>query len=195
MSPRGTPTKVIGVRFTEEEQVRVLKAAKAVGQPPSTWVNAVAVAAAEATVKGPWWCDRCRKPITKVRDGWLQWRCRLLEDETTVCDKIEIVHHGQVSPVGDGGCYPRGFEKSGTAWSDHHLDQFTGPAGAMRLLVIAEDNPPLELLIEVMNRLLVPGYEVARHHLPRAIADGHIEPGTRLDHDLIGPILQEYGHE
>ncbi|MDC3985793.1 hypothetical protein [Polyangium jinanense] len=58
------------------------------------------------------------------------------------------------------------------------LDAYVGPDGLMLLLSKLHTRGPVEMVVEMIRRLHVPGYEHARHHLARAIAEGVI---TRRD--------------
>jgi hypothetical protein len=60
---------------------------------------------------------------------------------------------------------------------DSHLNSFLGTDGLMLLLsMLAEGDLPKEEVLEMIKRLHIPGYEHARFHFERAIAQGVIEP-------------------
>lgn len=154
MTPRSDPTTVVGVRLTEHDHTRLLRAAREAGQPLSAWIRSASIMSVGGVVTGPWWCDCCGEPIDSPEKGWVQWR--VSNSDTPTCDLLEVVHHSGFSPRGADGCYPHAFDPIGMGWAGDHLEQFLGAAGIARLLWIASDNPPLDLLVEVMQRLHVP---------------------------------------
>jgi hypothetical protein len=72
----------------------------------------------------------------------------------------------------------RGFAK-GESLADLPLEQFVGADGLMNLLEYLSDAPGSDELIEMIKRLHVPGYEVARSHFDRAISAGVFEPNSK----------------
>jgi hypothetical protein len=71
------------------------------------------------------------------------------------------------------------FERDGGIVGDLPLEEFTGPDGLMQLLsMLAENQLPQNEVIEMIKRIHIPGYERARFHFDRAIAEGVFEPNT-----------------
>jgi hypothetical protein len=59
---------------------------------------------------------------------------------------------------------------------DDSLPEFQGPDGLMRLLeMIARERFPTSELLEIIKRIHIPGYEHARRHFDRALAEDKIE--------------------
>jgi hypothetical protein len=56
-----------------------------------------------------------------------------------------------------------------------HLSKFLGADGLVELLATFEDNPDMDQLIELIQRLHVPGYEEARRYASAALSAGVFE--------------------
>ena len=94
---------------------------------------------------------------------------------------MRIVHHVPASPSGKPpGCQFNGkaeYEKDGGIIADLPLKEFLGPDGLMQLLLLLyEDELPKEEVLEMIKRLHIPGYEIARHNFAHAINAGVFEP-------------------
>lgn len=122
--------------------------------------------------KHGWICDTCGRTIEKVEDGWVEW---LSHVGTKKQRGFRLVHH-----VGGNHCQYDGqavFERDGSIISDQPVREFVGADGLMLLLLmISEGELPKEEVVEMTKRLHVPGYEHARRHFKRAIAEGVFEP-------------------
>lgn len=112
-----------------------------------------------------WICDTCGQPIRRADQGWVEW---LPEGRAAIpkSRRIRIVHDDSHSPrsskCGFGPSASPGF---------FAITQFRGPDGLVQLLeMIAEEYVPTEELLEVIKRILIPGYEHARIHFKRALA-------------------------
>ncbi|MET0283260.1 MAG: hypothetical protein ABW352_02275 [Polyangiales bacterium] len=102
-----------------------------------------------------WRCDECGQPIEQACDGWVEWR----ERDGVLCD-FRIVHHVSASPRGEQGCY--GSNISGNMLMEETL----GVDGLAWLLgVLAKTAVERAQFAELMRRLQVPFYEMARNHV------------------------------
>jgi hypothetical protein len=136
-----------------------------------------------------WICDTCGEKIENPKDGWVEWIVvgAGFRGGIKTGRDLRLVHHIPASPLGKPyGCQFNGPEeraKDGGIISDLSLEYFLGPDGLMRLLaLISEDELPKEEVLEMIKRLHIPGYEIARHHFDRAIEAGVFEPNTPKDY-------------
>lgn len=122
--------------------------------------------------KHGWICDSCGQTIDKVEDGWVEW---LTNADKNTQKGLRLVHH-----IGGSHCQYAGqveFKRDGSIISDQPLSSFVGHDGLMfLLLMLSEGELPKEEVIEMTKRLHIPGYEHARLHFKRAIAEGVFEP-------------------
>lgn len=133
---------------------------------------------------GNWICDKCTQLIEQPEDGWLEWLCKEGEDGRLEGRGLRLVHHYPSSPLRtDRRCqYDERLEypKDGSTVRDFSLKEAIGPDGLMRLLQMLRDNElPQEEVIEIIKRLNIPGYEIARSFASEAVSQGII--------DLAGP--------
>jgi len=150
-----------------------------------------------------WYCDECGEPITRAKDGWLEWRKVGPNGERS--EGFRIVHHFSASPrasgVRQGGCYysepPAG---SDVLISNMHLEHFTDPLdGLARLTTSLQPSGARTAdtagVLEVIRRLHVPLWEEARRLWPLVAEDwdgwnGHAGP-MPFDQELLTCILRE----
>lgn len=119
-----------------------------------------------------WFCDKCGGIIETAEAGMLQWVSVNKSDDTYSSHDMRIVHHPQCQFNED---HER--QTDGGTVRDHHLNYFLGADGLMILLgFIAQGEHPTDDVLEIIKRLHIPGYEVARQHFDEAIADGELEP-------------------
>jgi hypothetical protein len=126
-----------------------------------------------------WTCDACGLPINDARDGWVEWVTYKNADGQDRGRGLRLVHHQPASPRKSGCQYDgkQEFQRDRGILSDQSLDSFLGPDGLMLLLsLISEGELPQAEVIEMIQRIHIPGYEHARHHFPDALARGVIEP-------------------
>jgi hypothetical protein len=126
-----------------------------------------------------WFCDECGGEILKPEDGWVEWQTWNKERRSS--SGLRLVHHLTASPKKDDGdgCYYRRdalYKQTGASVSDMHMQKFLGPDGLMLLLSMSEDGMPARETAAMVMRLHLPGYEAARGHFGKAVADGVIEP-------------------
>lgn len=124
-----------------------------------------------------WICDSCHQPIGSVDDGWVEW-VTYAENKGTD-HGLRLVHHVPASPRKRGCQYDEDalFAKNEGMVNDLGLDHFVGPDGLTALLELTTSSTlPKEEIVLMIQRLHVPGYEIARLHIDAAIAEGIIEP-------------------
>ncbi len=127
-----------------------------------------------------WICDTCGENIENQKDGWVEWIVVRNGEEREGRD-LRLVHHMPASPLGKPqGCQfdeKTEFSKDQGILADLPLENFLGSNGLMRLLSFLSQNElPKEEVLEMIKRLFIPGYDVARHHFKRAIYEGVFEP-------------------
>ena len=139
-----------------------------------------------------WICDTCEEKIENPKDGWVEWIV-VRDGEKRKGRNLRLVHHMPASPLGKPkGCQFDGkveFSKDRGIVADLSLEDFLGPNGLMRLLVFLSENElPKEDVLEMIKRLFIPGYEVARHHFDRAIYEGVFEPNMPKSYYFMSDI-------
>ena len=130
-----------------------------------------------------WVCDCCGETIETARDGWVQWlEVHAPGSRPTVRD-LSLVHHVPASPrkeSSDHGCqfnYDLEFKKDGAQPMDCSLEDFCGADGLMHLMSLLVDKQfSRRDIAKMVMRIHLPGYERARFHFSRGIAEGVIEP-------------------
>lgn len=122
-----------------------------------------------------WICDHCGEFIQKPTDGWVQWKNDTADTQSW---DLSLVHHFSASPlVGKSRCYFEEKPGSKEHVRNMHLEHFLGPDGLLRLIRFTEGTRfPLDEVLELIRRLNVPGYDVARQYQSEAIAAGFHEP-------------------
>ena len=152
-----------------------------------------------------WICDSCGEPIWQAIDGWVQWMSGRDDGKRTARD-LQLVHHLPASPrVPDPKpssalelrAYAPGcqfdeqveFAKDKMIVSDLPLTYFLGADGLMELLMMLHENfLPQEVVIEMTKRLHIPGYEHARFHFEKAVAQGVFESNRPEGFYRVGEI-------
>jgi hypothetical protein len=122
-----------------------------------------------------WICDSCGEIIDRIEDGWVEWIHYV--DRRKIGRGLRLVHHQPASPRKDGCQYDTAHLHDKEGLSDDGLESFVGPDGLMRLLSkLAEGSLPQESVIDMIQRIHIPGYEAARRHFQTAIGEDVIEP-------------------
>jgi hypothetical protein len=106
-----------------------------------------------------WRCDSCTGLISNVRDGWVEWLAS--EDGTgaTIVNGLRLVH--RESCRYDARMV---FRERQSVVEGLCLERFIGPDGLILLLsLLAQGELPTVELIELAQRVQVPGYELARN--------------------------------
>jgi len=129
-----------------------------------------------------WICDTCGEKIENAKDGWVEWITVTDGDDKEGRD-LRLVHHMPASPRKQPpGCQhdeSSEFAEDRGILSDMSLEDFLGPNGLMRFLVfIHKDELPKDDVLEMIKRLFIPGYEVARFHFDKAMYEGVFEPNN-----------------
>jgi hypothetical protein len=120
-------------------------------------------------------CDSCGKDITDVADGWVEWISFTERDK--VGKGLRVVHKNGLFK--DKCQYNQDaiYQKFSGILNDNYLENFVGPDGLMRLLVmISESELPTNEVLEMIKRLHISGYDQAREHFEQAIRKGIFEP-------------------
>ena len=151
-----------------------------------------------STIVGPWTCDSCRKPISSLEDGWLEW----LTAPDGRSRGLRLVHHMEIGlPLGYRCSYDdlRERAKSGSELMDLPLSEFLGPDGLMDLICMMKNTHfTFSEIEEMTKRLHIPGYEEARHHFAQAIAEDYLMPPSTpgqfflQDIGAVGDYLREH---
>lgn len=121
-----------------------------------------------------WRCDSCGQDIDSVGDGWVEWLRNIGSQKLF---GLRIVHH-------DKRCMYNGrYEQSenNAVPLDMHLSSFYSQDGLISLLEMIGDGQfeNNDEVLEVIKRLFIPDYEVARLYFRDAISAGYFEPNTK----------------
>ena len=123
-------------------------------------------------IEEKWICDKCKEPIMSAEEGWFKW-IKNLNDETL--SGFKIIHHPTCKQPG-----PK-IQKSGLTAPGDPLNEFLGTDGLIRLLELMSNTNPENQheLLEMIQRLHVPGYEAALPHFEKAHAKGQLVPPSK----------------
>lgn len=140
-----------------------------------------------------WLCDVCHNPIRSAREGWVEWLVPVVDEAVVLQPRqargLRLVHHLRCMYEASAE-FERGF-----LTQDGHLESYVGSDGLMQWLAFLGEErfaDPGEIL-EMVKRLFIPGYEVARHLMDAAVAANAIDPGgtpAYPDSALIELVLQ-----
>lgn len=139
-----------------------------------------------------WICDTCGELIEQAEDGCVEWiGLPSPEGSPSKCRDIHIVHYDSSSPR-RGGCQfnpDRESAKDEGGVAGFALPEYQGPDGLMRLLeMIAEPELPTPEVLEIIKRIHIPGYEHARRHFERSLAEEiiteDVAPGYWLQREI-----------
>jgi hypothetical protein len=149
-----------------------------------------------------WWrCDTCHERIEAVEDGWVEWLALRGKGDFKSSVGLKLVHHVSASPrKHHGGCQydqDQEFKARHATLMDGALENFLGPDGLVDLLSMLEGGElPRAEVVEMIQRLHVPGYEEARPFFERALAEGEIEtnlPPGFFSQSMIRGVIAAYG--
>lgn len=123
-----------------------------------------------------WICDKCGKKITSTQDGWVEWLIPTKDNFPETHNKGIRIVHAVDCLYSDGEC-----ERADAIPGDASLENFCGPDGLMDLLQFISDDmfENKEEVLEIIKRIHIPGYEVARNYIDDAISEGIYEPNTK----------------
>jgi hypothetical protein len=113
-----------------------------------------------------WTCDTCKQPIDSVNEGYVEWQETASGGSGSRATGLRLVHQ-------NGTCqYPNNAKLR-----DMPLSTFLETDGLVTLLsFLAEDNFPKEEVLDLIQRLHVPGFEAARPYFSDAVSRCIIEP-------------------
>lgn len=122
-----------------------------------------------------WICDKCGEKIEKAEDGWVQWLEPYSESGIVGAKGLQIVHHVKCIYNADIAF------KQGYIINDNSLETFQGPDGLMQFLRMLSDDEfaDKEEVLEIIKRIFIPGYELARNYFDEAIYNNIFEPNTK----------------
>lgn len=120
-------------------------------------------------VEEKWICDKCKEPIMTAEEGWFQWTKNL---NTETLSNFKLIHHPVCKQPG-----PK-ILKSGLTSPGDPLNEFLGTDGLIRLLELMSKTKAKnqDQLLEMIQRLHVPGYESVRPHLKKAHEERQLVP-------------------
>jgi hypothetical protein len=120
-------------------------------------------------------CDSCRRKIKSVQDGWVEWISFAEINKTG--QGLRVVHKNSGNNSSCQYEQKAEYDIHGGILSDSALEQFIGPDGLMRLLVmISENELPKMKVLEMIKRIHTPGYDHAKDYFDEAISQGFFEP-------------------
>ncbi len=121
-----------------------------------------------------WQCDSCGKDINSVEEGWIEW---LSDINSKKCNDMRIVHHDERCMYNENYEYHQ--NKNSTPGT--HLSYFNSTDGFIRLLemISDEDFQNNDEVLEIIKRLFVKDYEIARRYFSEAISEDYFEPNTK----------------
>lgn len=129
-----------------------------------------------------WICDTCGERIETVAAGWIEWQTKSGADGVWKKHSPRLVHHRPASPRVNGCQYDedRIYKHGGYIVGDLPLDQFVGTDGLLTLLsFVSEGYFELEESLELIKRIQIPNYDLARPYFNEAIGEGIIEPSSK----------------
>jgi hypothetical protein len=137
--------------------------------------------------------------ITSSQDGYIEWIISTDRNGRRRGHGLRLVHQFLASPLGGrNGCQ----SDPGTVERRYHgllydqtLTDFLGADGLMRSVeLITKDALPTAEVVEMIKRLHIPGYELARQHSEHAQRDDVLELDAVPDYwrqTEISAILQD----
>lgn len=140
-----------------------------------------------------WICDHCGETIRTAGEGWVQWaEVPAMKSGGPKVPDLSLVHHFASSPRKNSShrcLFDEEYKKDGSLSCDSSLDSLCGADGLVKLLsFLGEKGFSRMDVAKLVMRINTPGYERARFHLDRAIAEGVIEPnmpeGFHLQRDI-----------
>ncbi len=112
-------------------------------------------------------CDKCLGEILRPEQGQLEWLVRV-EGGKEIGRGLRLVHVNTCSPqiVDDWGCQyclEDEYKRDGSGIYGSAISDFLGPEGLLRLLeLLTRGVLPVDDVVEMIKRLHVDGYELAR---------------------------------
>src|SRR6185369_11831815 len=123
-----------------------------------------------------WICDACGERIQRADEGWVEWISYAATDGGRRCRDLRLVHDCALDDASRSlGCHLKEVDLNGAQEivGGLPLCDFFGPDGLMYLLsFLSEGEFPVHEVVEMIKRLHIPGYEIARGHLRTASSHG-----------------------
>lgn len=121
----------------------------------------------------PWFCDYCSEAILQPNQGWVEW---VDFDRKVPGRSLRLVHIDGVgadrSTCRDRTLILNGDTRTGYP-AGRDLSDLLGPDGLLYLLqLLIDERLPKKEICELIKRLHVPGYEMARRHIRDAVEAG-----------------------
>lgn len=119
-----------------------------------------------------WICDNCNKPIAQPGDAWVEW---LISKGVTgnfsyVKKSLRIVHSECRYKEDEV------YREYKAQIASNRFVNFQGPDGLIDLLgCIAENKMPQDEVLEIIKRVHIPRYELARPYFNEAISLGLVD--------------------
>jgi hypothetical protein len=137
-----------------------------------------------------WICDTCGGKIRSPEEGLIEWDS--VDDEKGILRRsnLRLIHGPSASPLiklnlkKKGCAFDMRKEHFWTAGGvgNRPLVDFIGPDGLIRLLsLLSEGEFPLAEVVQMIKRLHIPGYEMAREYFRAATFEGILAPGIQDD--------------
>ena len=138
-----------------------------------------------------WVCDTCGEKILSSEDGLLEWYSAADEKGVLRRGNLRLVHGLAASPLKRlnlkrNGCefdVRRGYIRSEGDVDSRPLREFLGPDGLVRLLSLLSGGEfSVDEVVKMIQRLHVPGFEMAREFFRAATYAGILEPDSGDGH-------------
>lgn len=139
-------------------------------------------------VEEKWICDKCKEPIMRAEEGWFKWTKNLNDGTLT---NFKIIHYPVCKQPG-----PK-IQKTALTTPGDLVQEFLGKDGLIRLLELMSKTKPENQpeLLEMIQRLQIPGYESARLHFDKAHEKGKLVPAIDGVYYLTTKRIQEINEE
>ena len=124
-----------------------------------------------------WRCDSCGQDIDSVESGNIEWLRKEVRSGIHECYGMRIVHND--SKCMYDGMREKNVNNVSVPWRP--LTTAYSQDGMIDLLELISDNEfkNNDDVLEVIKRLFIPNYEVARFHFEEAISFDCFEPNTK----------------
>ncbi len=123
--------------------------------------------------EGPWRCDRCQGQILSPEDGWVEWLTTL----DGQCWGLKLVHSASywLRQESNHRCQYKESSESGRLVQDLPLAEFVGYDGLIRFLdIVSEGRLPLTEILQMIQRIHIPGYDSAHPYFAEMESNGYI---------------------
>ena len=142
----------------------------------------------------PWICDTCGQPITQPKAGWVEWIQVNGGSDQWYARDMRLVHGAPESQCQFNQA--KEYQKDHGTEAGRPLADFVGPNGLMNLLDRAADPAYKNIdITELIKRIQVPGYDLAKRCFDQAIQEGVIElngPKGFYNQNQIEAVISHY---